>query len=76
MSFLYKSKTAILNLLKSLLAAHMAKGKDFKVWDRQFIDTVVGHIQIGGVDMADQTLPRTHSMTCPTGWDTWRMMPK
>jgi hypothetical protein len=52
--FLHKSKATILDLLKSLLAVHMAKGKDFEVWGCQFVNAVVSHIQIGGVDMADQ----------------------
>jgi hypothetical protein len=40
-SFLRKSKATILNLLKSLPAAHIAKEKDFEVWGHQFVDATV-----------------------------------
>jgi hypothetical protein len=40
-SFLHKSKAAILDLLKSLPAIHMAREKDFEVWGHQFVDAVV-----------------------------------
>jgi hypothetical protein len=53
-TFLCKSKAVILDLLKLLPAIHMAEEKDFKVWGCQFINAVVSHIQIGGVDIADQ----------------------
>jgi hypothetical protein len=52
-SFLRKSKVTIIELLKSLLDAHIAEEKDFEVWGRQFVNAVVSHIQIGGVDIAD-----------------------
>jgi hypothetical protein len=52
MSFLHKSKATILNLLKSLPAAHIAEKKDFEVWGHQFVDAMVSQRRIGGVDMA------------------------
>jgi hypothetical protein len=49
----------------------MAEEKDFEIWGCQFIDAMVSHIQIGGVDIADQTLLRMPSMTCPTASASW-----
>jgi hypothetical protein len=76
MTFLCKSKATILNVLKLLPATHMAEGKDFEIWGCQFVNAIVSHIQIGWVDIADQTLPRMLFMACPIDWDAWRTMLK
>jgi hypothetical protein len=55
-SLLHKSKATILDLLKLMPNAHIAKEEDFVVWGQQFVDTAVSHIKMGGVDTADQGL--------------------
>jgi hypothetical protein len=56
MFFLCKSKATILDLLKSLPAAHIAEEKDFEVWGHQFVNAMVSQVHIGGVDMANQNI--------------------
>jgi hypothetical protein len=60
-AFLCKSKASILELMKSMLDAHIAEEEDFVAWGRQFINVTVSHIQIGGVDKAD---PNSAQNTC------------
>jgi hypothetical protein len=42
-AFLHKSKTVLLEHMKSLPNAHIAKEEDFVTWGRQFIDITVSH---------------------------------
>jgi hypothetical protein len=71
--FLRKSKAAIMDLLKSLPAVHMAEEKDFEVWGHQFVAAVVSRIQLGGWIVLTKTLPRTLFTACLISWDAWRM---
>jgi hypothetical protein len=52
-AFLCKSKAALLEHMKSMPDAHVAKEEDFAIWGRQFVDIVVSHKLIGGVDVTD-----------------------
>jgi hypothetical protein len=40
-AFLWKSKASILNLMKMLPDARIAKEEDFIAWGHQFVDIVV-----------------------------------
>jgi hypothetical protein len=55
-ALLRKSKASILELMKMLPDAHIAKEEDFVAWGRQFIDIAVSRISLGGVDLTDANL--------------------
>jgi hypothetical protein len=41
---LLKTKTALLNMMKTLPNAHIAAEVDFVAWGRQFVDVAVSHV--------------------------------
>jgi hypothetical protein len=41
---LLKTKTTLLNLMKSLPEAHITEEADFVVWGRRFVDAAVSHV--------------------------------
>jgi hypothetical protein len=41
---LLKTKTALLNMMKTLPDAHIAAEVDFVAWGRQFMDVAVSHV--------------------------------
>jgi hypothetical protein len=41
---LLKTKTALLDMMKTLPDAHIAAEVDFVAWGRQFVDVAVSHI--------------------------------
>jgi hypothetical protein len=45
---LLKTKTALLDMMKTLPDAHIVEEADFVAWGRQFIDATVSHVQLRG----------------------------
>jgi hypothetical protein len=45
---LLKTKTALLDMMKTLPEAHIAEEADFVAWGRRFVDTAVSLVQLRG----------------------------
>jgi hypothetical protein len=41
---LLKTKTALLDMMKTLPNAHIATEVDFVAWGRQFVDVAISHV--------------------------------
>jgi hypothetical protein len=45
---LLKTKTALLNMMKTLPDVHIVEEADFVVWGRRFVDAAVSRVQLMG----------------------------